>query len=100
MARGDGPRLIVDVGVDLKRRFHSRLAADGLTVKGWVTERIETYLGRTQLALTLAEGGTPPAAAGRWPRRLEEEAATYTSEAPRAANRARRKGQTARSKRA
>jgi len=48
MARGGGPKLVVDVGVDLKRRFHARLALEGRTVKSWMTERIETYVGGPQ----------------------------------------------------
>lgn len=52
MARGQGPKLVVDVGVDLKRRLHGRLALDGRTVKDWLTERIENFLeGPVQLPL-------------------------------------------------
>jgi len=45
MPLGNGPKLVIDVGVDLKRRLHGRLALEGRTVKSWVKERIETYLG-------------------------------------------------------
>jgi hypothetical protein len=51
MARGGGPKLVVDVGVELKRRLHGRLALEGRTVKSWLTERIENFLGAEQLQL-------------------------------------------------
>ncbi len=44
MARGNSGRLIVDVDPHYKQAFHAALAADGLTYKEWVLERIETYL--------------------------------------------------------
>src|SRR5882724_3032675 len=55
MARGGGPKLVVDVGVDLKRRLHGRLALEGRTVKSWLTERIESFLGVEQLQLYPAD---------------------------------------------
>lgn len=68
MARGGGPKLVVDVGVELKRRLHGRLALEGRTVKSWLTERIESFLGVEQLQLypdgapTASRGAVPPPA--------------------------------------
>lgn len=78
MARGDSPRLVVDVGVELKRRFHSRIALDGTTVKDWVTERIETYLGGPQqlaMSFDATAGGSAEAARPM----MRERAAEYGS---------------------
>lgn len=51
MARGQGPKLVIDVGHDLKRKLHGKLALEGRTVKDWITERIQSYLGVEQLSL-------------------------------------------------
>ncbi len=77
MPRSDGPRLVVELDRDLKRRFHSRIALDGTTVKDWVTVRIESYLGTQQLPLSLGEN--LPTAAGAM--MLRETPATYGAEA-------------------
>jgi len=78
MPRGDGPRLVVDVGVELKHRFHVRLAADRLTVKGWLTERIEKYLDGEQLPLAL-DGIVARVTSTEPPRRLQETEEQYES---------------------
>lgn len=51
MARGQGPKLVIDVGHALKRKLHGKLALEGRTVKDWLTERIESYVGVEQLSL-------------------------------------------------
>jgi hypothetical protein len=77
MPRSDGPRLVVELDRDLKRRFHSRIALDGTTVKDWVTVRIESYLGTQQLPLSLGENAAPAPGAMM----LGETPATYGADA-------------------
>jgi hypothetical protein len=77
MPRSDGPRLVVVLDRDLKRRFHSRIALEGTTAKDWVTERIESYLGTQQLPLSLGENAAP----GGGAMMLREKAVTYGADA-------------------
>jgi hypothetical protein len=44
MARSASGRLVLEVEPELKRRLHSRLAAEGRTMKEWFLEAAEHYL--------------------------------------------------------
>lgn len=45
MAVGKSKRIVIDVDdVDLKRRLHSRLAKDGLSLKDWFVHAAEAFL--------------------------------------------------------
>jgi hypothetical protein len=44
MARSASGRLVLEVEPELKRRLHSRLAAEGRTLKEWFLENAENYL--------------------------------------------------------
>jgi hypothetical protein len=46
MAIGNSNRVVIDVPLDLKRRLHAALAADGISLRHWFVEAAERYLTR------------------------------------------------------
>jgi hypothetical protein len=69
MARSISGRVVLEVSPELKRRLHSRLAADGRTLKEWFLEQANVYLSRSvpvqlPLGIPRVEGphsaSTPP----------------------------------------
>jgi len=44
MDRGPSGRLVVDIDPALKQEIHSRLAAEGRTLKDWFLEQVERHL--------------------------------------------------------
>ena len=44
MAIGSSGRVVIDIDPDLKRRLHSALARDALSLKHWFVERCLDYL--------------------------------------------------------
>ena len=44
MAIGKSGKVVVELDPDFKRRLHSALAADGLTMKEWLLLAAESYL--------------------------------------------------------
>ena len=45
MARGPSGRVVVEASPELKRRLHSRLVANGRSLKDWFLEHANAYLG-------------------------------------------------------
>lgn len=78
MARGQGPKLVIDVGHDLKRKLHGKLALEGRTVKDWLTERIQSYVGVEQLSLYPPVPPPPPDGASNAPQSLSQPRSTVT----------------------
>jgi len=67
MARSISGRVVLEVSPELKRRLHSRLAAEGRTLKDWFLEQASTYLSRSapvQLPLGLSPTESPRPASG------------------------------------
>jgi hypothetical protein len=67
MARSISGRVVLEVSPELKRRLHSRLAAEGRTLKDWFLEQASTYLSRSapvQLPLSLSPTESPRPAPG------------------------------------
>ena len=65
MARSVSGRVVLEVSPELKRRLHSRLAADGRTLKDWFLEQANAYLARSgpvQLPLGITLGESPHSA--------------------------------------
>ena len=63
MARSISGRVVLEVSPELKRRLHSRLAAEGRTLKDWFLEQASTYLSRSapvQLPLGLSSPAESP----------------------------------------
>src|SRR2546422_5011283 len=74
MARSISGRVVLEVTPELKRRLHSRLAAEGRTLKEWFLEQAHAYLSRSwpvQLSLGISPTGSPGAREARM--RLFEE---------------------------
>jgi hypothetical protein len=46
MAIGNSNRVVIDVPLELKRRLHAALAADGVSLRQWFVEAAERYLTR------------------------------------------------------
>ena len=46
MARGPSGRLVIEMDPLVKRELHSKLAADGLTLKDWFLRKADDYLGQ------------------------------------------------------
>lgn len=44
MARGSSGRLVLEIDPSVKRLLHSRVAADGRTLKDWFLEQVDRYL--------------------------------------------------------
>ena len=42
--RGKSGRIVVQLDPAIKRRLYSKLASDGLTLKDWLTQKIDAYL--------------------------------------------------------
>jgi len=66
MARSISGRVVLEVTPELKRRLHSRLAAEGRTLKEWFLEQAHAYLSRSgpvQLSLGISPTGSPPPSA-------------------------------------
>ena len=58
-------RLVVDVAPDLKLALHAALAADGLSLKEWFTQRATQYLAeRRQPALAFVADPHGPSYSG------------------------------------
>ena len=67
MARSISGRVVLEVSPELKRRLHSRLAAEGRTLKEWFLEQASAYLSRSgpiQLPLGLSPAESPRPASG------------------------------------
>ena len=65
MARSISGRVVLEVTPELKRRLHSRLAAEGRTLKEWFLEQAHAYLSRSwpvQLSLGISPTGSPRSA--------------------------------------
>lgn len=65
MARSPSGRVVLEVTPELKRRLHSRLAAEGRTLKEWFLEQAHAYLSRSgpvQLSLGISPAGSPRSA--------------------------------------
>lgn len=46
MAIGNSNRVVIDVPLELKRRLHAALAADGTSLRQWFVDAAERYLTR------------------------------------------------------
>jgi len=46
MAIGNSNRVVIDVPLELKRRLHAALAADGVSLRQWFVDAAERYLTR------------------------------------------------------
>lgn len=44
MSIGNSGRVVIEIEADLKRRLHSNLAAQGLTLKGWFVSNAEAFV--------------------------------------------------------
>jgi len=44
MARGPSGRVVLEIGPELKRELHSRLAGEGKTLKEWFLVHVNVYL--------------------------------------------------------
>jgi hypothetical protein len=66
MAVGRSRRIVIDVDdVDLKRRLHSALAHDGLSMKDWFVAAAKAFLrNRDQLELPVLRAAEPTATYG------------------------------------
>lgn len=43
MPRGPSGRLVIEIDPALKRRLHSALVADGITLKDWFVAQVDAY---------------------------------------------------------
>jgi hypothetical protein len=54
MSIGSSGRLVIEIDPELKRRLHSALAMDGLTLKQWLVLQADAYLAAvSQMKLSL-----------------------------------------------
>jgi hypothetical protein len=44
MSKGESGRIVIEVGLDLKRRLYAALAGDGSTLKDWFVESAKNYI--------------------------------------------------------
>ena len=44
MAVGQSNRVVIETGLETKRRLHAKLASEGKTMKGWFQEQADRYL--------------------------------------------------------
>ena len=60
MARGQSGRIVLEIDPVIKRAIHSRLVAEGRTLKDWFLEQARDYLDPRQQVLPLGEYGARP----------------------------------------
>ena len=52
MAKGSSGRIVIEIDPDLKQELYGALEKEGLNLKQWFLENVETYLrDRSQLSL-------------------------------------------------
>lgn len=57
MAKGTSGRVVIEIDPELKDRLYAALDKDGLTLKSWFLECIESYLNEgQQLSLQFDDG--------------------------------------------
>jgi hypothetical protein len=85
MARSISGRVVLEVSPELKRRLHSRLAADGRTLKEWFLEQATVYLSRSgpvQLPLDIPRVEGPHPAPPGGPGGLRSDAGRASRDPP------------------
>lgn len=48
MSRGNSGRVVLVVAPDLKRRLHSKVALEGISLKQWFVSQAEAYLDNSE----------------------------------------------------
>lgn len=61
MSRGAGPRMVVELDLDLKRNLYAELAFEGLTFKDWLTREAQRYVSQRRQPLLFAAEPPGPA---------------------------------------